>query len=388
MLKKIKGYFNENTISYTIALCAGVVLFIALSNIDVVKAVWDKIISVISPFIYAFALAFVLNRPMMWFERKVFTDSKRKKLLSIISVYTIFISLSASLFTALLPQLGQSISYIIESIPGFLLRVTEIANEIIINFNWNEELIAEINRVWAMFVSSVTEFSFAAIPGVLTFSFSLGSALIKMVMVLIISVYMLDGKEKLLFQIKKATYAYMGVEAADWLVYVANLSNRIFSGFIIGKLIDSTIIGILAFIGMMFIYPPYTVLIAVVIGVTNMIPFFGPFIGAIPCIFILLMISPMTAFIFTIFVFVLQQLDGNIIGPKILGNSLGLSPIWVLAGILVGNGLFGVVGMLIGVPMFAVLYTLVSDNIKKILNEKGISADYENNTIEITKDRS
>ena len=239
-----------------------------------------------------------------------------------------------------------------------------------------------------MFVSSVTEFSFAAIPGVLTFSFSLGSALIKMVMVLIISVYMLDGKEKLLFQIKKATYAYMGVEAADWLVYVANLSNRIFSGFIIGKLIDSTIIGILAFIGMMFIYPPYTVLIAVVIGVTNMIPFFGPFIGAIPCIFILLMISPMTAFIFTIFVFVLQQLDGNIIGPKILGNSLGLSPIWVLAGILVGNGLFGVVGMLIGVPMFAVLYTLVSDNIKKILNEKGISADYENNTIEITKDRS
>ena len=122
MLKKIKGYFNENTISYTIALCAGVVLFIALSNIDVVKAVWDKIISVISPFIYAFALAFVLNRPMMWFERKVFNNSKRKKLLSIISVYTIFISLSASLFTALLPQLGQSISYIIESIPGFLLQ--------------------------------------------------------------------------------------------------------------------------------------------------------------------------------------------------------------------------------------------------------------------------
>lgn len=388
MLRKIKSYFNENTISYTIALCAGVVLFIALSNIDVVKAVWDKIIGVISPFIYAFALAFVLNRPMMWFENNVFNNSKKKKLLSIISAYTIFISLSAALFTALLPQLGESVSYIIESIPEFLFRVTEIANEIISHFNWNEELIAEINRAWAMFVSSVTEFSFAAIPGVLTFSFSLGSGLIKVVMVLIISVYMLGEKEKLLFQIKKATYAYMGIDAANWLVYLANLSNRIFSGFIIGKLIDSTIIGIMAFIGMLFIYPPYTVLIAVVIGITNMIPFFGPFIGAIPCIFILLMVSPMTAFIFTIFVFVLQQLDGNIIGPKILGNSLGLSPIWVLAGILVGNGLFGIVGMLIGVPMFAVLYTLVSDNIKKILAEKGISADYENNTIEISKDRS
>ena len=189
-------------------------------------------------------------------------------------------------------------------------------------------------------------------------------------------------------QFKKATYAFFSKEKADRMVEIANRSNNIFSGFIVGKMLDSLIIGILCFIGMLFINHDYTVLIAVIVGVTNMIPFFGPFIGAIPCLFILLMVDPMSAALFAVFVFLLQQFDGNILGPKILGDSLGLSPIWILAGILIGNGLFGIVGMLIGVPTFAVLYNIVSETITHRLQEKGMSANYSENKIEFNSQES
>ena len=181
-------------------------------------------------------------------------------------------------------------------------------------------------------------------------------------------------------QFKKATYAFCSKPRADRIVELTRRTSDIFSGFIIGKLIDSIIIGLICFVGMLFINKDYTVLIAVIVGVTNMIPFFGPFIGAIPSIFILLMVSPVSAAIFAVFVFLLQQFDGNILGPKSLGDSLWLSPIWVLAGILIGNGLFGLLGMLIGVPTFAVLYNIVSETIADRLTEKGYMAGkYENN---------
>ena len=154
-----------------------------------------------------------------------------------------------------------------------------------------------------------------------------------------------------------------------------------FTKFINGKALDSLIIGILCFIGMMFIYSPYAILIAIIVGVTNMIPFFGPFIGAIPSILILLMVSPFDALIFAVFVLALQQFDGNILGPKILGDSTGLAPIWVLVSITIGGGFMGFAGMIIGVPTFAVFYTLLSENMDKRLAKKNIVADREKMTL-------
>ncbi|MBQ5326840.1 MAG: AI-2E family transporter [Oscillospiraceae bacterium] len=384
-MKKLKTYLNRQTASYTIALCAAVALFMALSNLSVVAAVWDKIIDVFSPFIYAFAVAFVLNRPMMWCERKMFSSSASKRGLSILNVYVITSVILTVLFSAVIPQLGLSISYIIDNAPGFFVKAYDITMMLLNEFHWSRQLIEEIQKLWSVAMETVTQFSISALPGVFNFSLSLGGSAIDLIMVLIISVYMLAGKERLLFQFRKATYAFFSKETADKLVDVAHRANFMFSEFIIGKLIDSTIIGILAFIGMLFIYPQYSVLIAVIVGVTNMIPFFGPFIGAIPCVFILLVVSPMSAVVFAVFVFALQQFDGNILGPKILGDSLGLSPIWVLVGILVGNGLFGLVGMLIGVPSFALLYNLVSENINSKLQNKGISTDYDSNSIDFNK---
>ncbi len=375
MAKKFKDYFTTQTASYTIALCAAVALFMALSNLDFVAKLWGSVIGVFSPFIYAFALAFILNRPVMWLERKLFAKFKHSKGLSILTAYIIFIITVGGLLLAVIPQLGLSISYLIETVPGAMKNLYDDMMVLFNEFHWSAQLISQVEGLWETVMTHIKNFSITALPGVLNFSLSLGSGVVDLLMILIISVYMLTGKERLCNQFKKATYAYFSKERADKMVSLANRSSNIFSGFIIGKLIDSIIIGILCFIGMMFIYPDYTVLVAVIVGVTNMIPFFGPFIGAIPCIFILLVVSPMAAAVFTVFVFLLQQFDGNILGPKILGDSLGLSPIWVLAGILIGNGLFGIAGMLIGVPTFAVLYKLVSENIASRLEEKGLDSN-------------
>ena len=381
MIKKIKSYFTDSAVKNTITLCAAVRFYLALNNIPTIKAVFSNAISIISPFIYAFAIAFILNRPMMWFERTLFKDKKKKRILSVAVTFTIAISLISVLMVLVLPQIGLSIAYLVEAMPGFIQSVSQTAVEVMEQIHLNSRLSRQVQEMWNNIGTGIMDFTVSVLPGVVNVSIGIGNAVIKSIMSTIIAIYMLASKDRLKFQIKKFFYAYFSRNFAEETFELGRMSNTIFSDFIIGKMIDSTIIGIIAFIGMLFIYPDYAVLIAIIIGVTNMIPFFGPFIGAIPSIFILLILSPFAAFVFLIFIIVLQQIDGNIIGPKVLGSSLGLSPLWILVGIIVGNGAMGFLGMVIGVPTFAVIYNLVSCNTKKKLEEKDIVADYENYTI-------
>ena len=176
---------------------------------------------------------------------------------------------------------------------------------------------------------------------------------------IIISVYLLAMKEKSLARCCKLLYALLQEEQARWMVRATRKTNQIFSGFVRGKMLDSLIIGILCFIGCSIFSLPYTPLVSVVVGVTNMIPFFGPFLGAAPSAFLILLVSPKQCLIFIVFIIVLQQIDGNIIGPKILGDATGISSFWVVVAITVGGGFAGVLGMFLGVPIFACLQTLV-----------------------------
>lgn len=381
MIKKIKSYFTDSAVKNTITLCAAVRFYLALNNIPTIKNVFSNGVSIISPFIYAFAIAFILNRPMMWFERTLFKDKKKKRIFSVALTFTIAISLISVLMVLVLPQIGLSIAYLVEAMPGFIQSVSQTAMEVMEQIHLNSRLSRQVQEMWNNIGTGIMNFTVSVLPGVVNVSIGIGNAVIKSIMSTIIAIYMLASKDRLKFQIKKFFYAYFSRNFAEETFELGRMSNTIFSDFIIGKMIDSTIIGIIAFIGMLFIYPDYAVLIAIIIGVTNMIPFFGPFIGAIPSIFILLILSPFASFVFLIFIIVLQQVDGNIIGPKVLGSSLGLSPLWILVGIIVGNGAMGFLGMIIGVPTFAVIYNLVSRNTKKKLEEKDIVADYENYTI-------
>ena len=176
---------------------------------------------------------------------------------------------------------------------------------------------------------------------------------------IIVSVYLLAAKEKSAARCCKLLYGVLPEEQAKFAMRGFRRMDHIFSGFVRGKLLDSLIIGILCFIGCSILKLPYTPLVSVVVGVTNVIPFFGPFLGAIPCALLILLVSPLKCLYFVIFIFLLQQLDGNVIGPKILGDSTGISSLWVIVAILVGGGFGGVLGMFLGVPIFACLQVLV-----------------------------
>ena len=222
--------------------------------------------------------------------------------------------------------------------------------------NWiKQDLLTKVNEV----MSNLT-------VGVINFVSEILSFLIG----LIVSIYILFSKETFSAQSKKIVYAVFRTDHANMILHLTKKSNEIFGGFIIGKIIDSLIIGVLCFFGLTILKMPYILLISVIVGVTNVIPFFGPYIGAIPSTILILLNNPIKGVYFLIFILVLQQLDGNVIGPKILGNSTGLSAFWVVFSILIGGGLFGFVGMIMGVPTFAVIYYIITMLINHLLEKK------------------
>ncbi len=229
--------------------------------------------------------------------------------------------------------------------------------------NWmRTDLLSQVND----FMSHLTEGVFNVVNGIMN-----------AVIGIIVSVYVLYSKEKFSMQSKKIIYALFKPGHANMILHLSIKSNEIFGGFIIGKIIDSAIIGVLCFIGLTILDMPYTVLVSVIVGVTNVIPFFGPYIGAIPSAILIMLSDPKMGIYFVIFVLVLQQLDGNVIGPKILGDSTGLSAFWVMFSILLGGGLFGFVGMILGVPTFAVFYYIVNMLINHKLEKRKLPTETE-----------
>lgn len=206
---------------------------------------------------------------------------------------------------------------------------------------------------------------------------SLVKTVLNFIIGIIVACYVMSINKTLIGQCKKIIYAFFPAKRGNRIIEIARKSNEIFSGFIIGKIIDSAIIGVLAYIGCLILRIPSSLLVAVIIGVTNVIPFFGPFIGAIPSILLVLIQSPMHAAYLAIFILILQQVDGNIIGPKILGDTTGLSSFWVLFSILIAGGVFGFLGMLLGVPVFAVIYYILQETINYRMEKRKLPKETE-----------
>ena len=242
------------------------------------------------------------------------------------------------------------------NVPAYLRNLNDLLDFLIDKFHVDKEIVSQLGMTYKEIVQTLTAAVTAAAPQLLNFSMALGNGVVTGLTALISSIYMLAGKDKLIFQLKKVVYALMPTPRARRFLSVCDHANRVFAGFINGKLIDSAIIGVLCFVCMSLLRMPLALLISTVVGVTNVIPFFGP------------------ALWFGILIILLQQFDGNILGPKILGDSTGLSAIWVLVAIIVGGGLFGFAGMLLGVPAFAVLYSLSSDFIAARLAARGVDA--------------
>jgi len=319
---------------------------------------------------YGLIFAFLMGPIVVFFEQKALISFKWKKntkrLVSVILTLLITLEIIVLFFSFIIPQLITSLSSITEKLPQYIIVVEDLLGDWLINYRIQNEWVNLIlNSSEDLLVNFLTTIQ-SYIPLILDYSWQFTKMVFNLLLGIAIAMYILIDKERFSLQTKKVLYVLVGQKSGDYLVDLSRLSSNMVHRFILGKMLDSLIIGIICYIGMLIIGLSYPVLLSVIVGVTNMIPVFGPFIGAIPGALILILVEPFQALWFVLFIIVLQQFDGNYLGPRILGDSMGLPSLWIMFAIIVGGGYFGVVGMFLGVPIFAVIY-IVS---KKIVANK------------------
>lgn len=387
-----KHYFRMGLTAFlTVAAC--ITFFFVLYRWSEIKSVISTIIKSAEPIIIGLALAYLLMPVEEFIERPVYkwlisnklkedTAKKFAKTTGIVGAIIFLMIIISILIMSLGPALFTSIVGLIDAMPSYVesfvkwisdsgLADTEVA--VFIGHSINN-LTAEVEN-WAkteilplaqQYIAQITSGVWTIIKTVLNFLIGI-----------VAMVYVMSIQESLVGQSKKIIYAIFPAKKGNVIIDTIRRSNKIFGGFIIGKIIDSAIIGVIAYIGCLLMKTPSALLVAFIIGVTNVIPFFGPFIGAVPSVALVLIQSPIHALYLVIFILILQQVDGNIIGPKILGDSTGLSAFWILTSISIAGGLFGFFGMLLGVPVFAVIYHILQQILAYRMETKELSADTE-----------
>lgn len=365
--KKFKiPYIQLIPISFIVML-----MYKLLDKIGDVTSFISFFMTVLNPIIIGLVLAYLMNPLMKWLEE----NTRLKRGLSIAILYIGFIGILGVLIAFILPSIISSISDIVVNFPNYIEQMNNFGNEMIARFeaSYGGDIESMLNsETFTQFTNKFGEVMNSLLANTLTGIASFSSGIFKFIMGLIISIYVLKDKEKFGKGMKRLIYASLKDKQAKGVIAFSEEVDFVFSRYISGKLLDSSIIAVLAFIGLWLIGAPYQLLLALIIGVTNMIPYFGPFIGGAPAVVITLFYSPMTAFWVLIFIIVLQQFDGNILGPKILGDSVGVGPFWIILAIVIGGGLFGVLGMLIGVPVIVVILNAINRQIDRSLIHKGL----------------
>lgn len=327
----------------------------------------------LSPFFWAFATAYILNPLMVALEK---LDNRITRPISLIIVYILFVGILTLAITIVTPVIVKNITEIIERLLSYIEATEKWISRQVLDYDLLEQLGINtyiFNNLDSIFNGAV-DFLNLTLTGVVASIIGITSGVAKMLLGLVISVYLLADKEKFIRGIKKNLYAFLGRENADKTIDFGNEVNSIFTNFFVGKLIDSTIIGILCFIGLSLLKVRFALLLSIVVGIFNMIPYFGPFIGAVPAIVITLFYSPIQALWVTLFIFGLQQFDGIILGPKILGDKVGVSPFYIILAIMIGGGFFGPMGMLMGVPVLKSFFVLWDKILVNLLKKKNIEA--------------
>ena len=391
----MKINWNKEYTIIAIYICAisliTILLLFAGLNFGQITDWLSRMYKLSSPIIYGFVIAYILNPLVKLCEKYVFKFVSRKKphpklkrILSMVLTY-IFMATVLTLFIAIIvPQIVSSYGDLESKMYTYVTSAQQ----------WIEDLIAksefamnQYNKIMEFididkitdslkeFIQNIYNFLQNVTPYVMDFIKETVAQLKNALIGIIFSIYFLYSKEKLIAQFKKVLHAFIKKERVESIINFGRFTDKTFGGFIIGKILDSIIIGILTFIILAIFKMPYYQIISLIVGVTNVIPFFGPFIGAIPSAFIIFIANPSMTIWFILIIILIQQLDGNVIGPKILGESTGLSVMWVVVAITIMGGMFGIIGMLIGVPVFAILYYIVKTIVDNRLENKQLSAD-------------
>lgn len=355
------------------------ILYVFLTNFSIISNLWGKITGMLFPFIIGFALAFLLNPIMMFFETRVFKNwkckGKGKRTLSMLISLLIAIAVVTFLIYLIVPAVIDSVSDLVSNNEVYINRFSNFITNIFEDYHLDTSKINDIVGRSSDFLTYFGDMFTSTLPAIVSTSYGIIKSLLNVLIGVAAAMYLLLDKETFISNVKKINYAILPKPVASYLKRLVNIIKKVFYDFIVGKAVDSLIIGVICYIGLSLMGIKYAPLLSVIVGITNMIPVFGPFIGAIPGIIILMIIQPVQSIYFAIYILALQQFDGNILGPLILADKLGLPSFWILFSVTVGGALFSVVGMFIGVPTFAVIYYAVKEYINLRLERKQINVN-------------
>lgn len=358
-----------------------VVLVAFFYYISPIWAFLSRLISLAAPFLIGFCIAFLLGPLQRGIERlmKRFVlkgkGTKAARLISTLLSILLLVVVVGLFLSVIVPQVVQSISSIAVFARNLITENSGAIRDFLVRYNIMDADTNAILADWNSLLSRLLNSTPSVLGGVISVSGSIASFIINLLIGLITAIYIMLDRERLGARFKKIGYAVMKKDHIETLLFWERRAAALFSGFITGKILDAALIGLLCYFGMLIFGMEYPVLISVIIGVSNIIPFFGPWIGWVPCALILLIVNPMNALWFSIFLLALQQLDGNVIGPFILGDRVGVSALSITIAIVIGGGLFGFVGMLVSVPFYALLYAIIRTVIAARLQKRGLSAD-------------
>ena len=379
MKMKFSQATKENAIAFTIAGTILLGLFFSIQHIHVLKDFMSKCVEVMMPIIIGFSVAFLLHPIMILIERKLLKNSKMKQTtkrkISAGLALVLAILVVAGFLFLIFPSITDSIVKLSTQIGDYAMNAEVMIQDVIKTYPQTADFLTWLFDVGEGTLIELVNYLKNTIPTILDYSIKVVGLVFDFVMGLIIALYILCDRERFYIQIKKVAYTLFREPVVKQMRDLAKLSSRMFNSFIVGKIVDSLIIGIICYVGMSLIGFDFALLISFIVGCTNVIPVFGPFIGAVPGFVILLIVNPLDSLWFLVFIFALQQFDGNILGPLILGDSMGIPTLYVMFAILVGGGFFGVPGMFLGVPIFSIIYVVVKAGVEKQLEKKQIVVD-------------
>lgn len=394
-----KKYIRWGVTAFLV-IAASILFYYLLFHRANISAGFSAFIGITMPILDGMLMAYVLTPLLNGMEKKVIipvcmkyhintTEKKNKKRIRALSILLTLIIVTLALysfFATVIPQLIRSIQSIIFQFPIYINNLTIWVTKLLADNPDIESIVMELLDKYSVELNNFLNLSVLPRMNELIRNVSLSflsflKTLWNLIIGFIISIYILGSKELFAGQAKKIVYAVFETDTANAVISDVRFTHKTFIGFIVGKIINSIIIGIICFAGTSIMGTPYAILVSVIVGITNIIPFFGPYLGAIPSALLILMVNPLQCLYFIIFILILQQFDGNILGPKILGDSTGLSGFWVIFSITLFGGMFGILGMVAGVPVFAVFYAAVRAIINSLLAKKKLpieTAEYLN----------
>ena len=387
-----KKYLYWGVTAFCVIACS-VLFYMALAYLPAIGKALGSLGRILSPFIWGLIITYLLSPLYKTLYKNLFlpmtkslSGKKKKasprlaKALSVLLSIIVFLAVITALVYLIIPQLYASIETIVNNSSTYVSKISEWTQGMLTNYpevqNFVTEKFEEINTNLFGWVRDTILPRFGSfVTNVTAGVYYFVRAVYNVVIGIIVSVYLLSNREGATARAWRRCYCVFGLERAERFRDAIRFTDRTLMGFINGKLLDSAIIGLICYIVCAILKMPYALLVSVIIGVTNVIPFFGPLIGAIPSAFIILLVDPLKCLIFVVFIIILQQIDGNIIGPKILGSSIGINGFWVMFSIILGAGLFGFWGMLLGVPVFVVIYTGITNLVEKRLRKRDLPVE-------------